>query len=157
MVSVFVGTLLIVLMVLTCLSIVVDGTLAIPWTVCSVQSGISFAQFFEKLKAGSIDLFQSYAGKLQQSELSQASIAKSKETPFSAVDKQLPVDEVCCQFGAYVKLSCCKQPAAQPSTHLQVTVTQCVTTVLPARTPSRSEFLLCEVCFLYVLSTSYAP
>ena len=77
MVSVFVGSLLTVLMVLTCLSVVVDGALAIPWTVCSVQSGISFAQFFEKLKAGSIDLFQSYAGKLQQSELSQASIAKS--------------------------------------------------------------------------------
>jgi len=94
-------------MVLTCLSVVVDGALAIPWTVCSVQSGISFAQFLEELKAGSIDLFQSYAGKLQQSELSQASIAKSKETPFSAVDKQLPVDKVCCQFGAYVKLSCC--------------------------------------------------
>jgi len=107
MVSVFVGSLLIVLMVLTCLSVVVDGALAIPWTVCSVQSGITFAQFFEKLKAGSIDLFRSYAGKLQQSELSQASIAKSKETPFNAVDKQLPVDEVCCQFGAYVKLSCC--------------------------------------------------
>ena len=58
MVSVFVGSLLIVLMVLTCLSVVVDGALAILWTVCSVQSGISFAQFFEKLKAGSIDLFQ---------------------------------------------------------------------------------------------------
>ena len=116
MVSVFVGSLLIVLMVLTCLSVVVDVALAIPWTVCSVQSAISFAQFFEKLKAGSTELFQSYAGKLQQSELSQASIAKSKETPFSAVDKQLPVDEVCCQFGAYVKLSCCKQPVAQPST-----------------------------------------
>ena len=58
MVSVFVGSLLTVLMVLTCLSVVVDGALAIPWTVCSVQSGISFAQFFEKLKAGSIDLFQ---------------------------------------------------------------------------------------------------
>jgi len=37
-------------MVLTCLSVVVDGALAIAWTVRSGQSGISF----EKLKAGSI-------------------------------------------------------------------------------------------------------
>ena len=36
---VFVGSLLMVLMVVTCLSVVVDGALAIPWTVCSVQSG----------------------------------------------------------------------------------------------------------------------
>jgi len=106
MVSVFVGSLLIVLMVLTSLSVVVDDALAIPWTVCSVQSGISFAQFFEKLKAASIVLFQSYAGKLQQSELSQASIAKSKETPFSAVDKQLLYNYVAPLYTVYRPPAC---------------------------------------------------
>ena len=45
-------------MVLTCLSITVDGAIVIPWTVCCVDLGTSFSQLFEKLQAGSIKLFQ---------------------------------------------------------------------------------------------------
>ena len=91
-------------MVLTCLSITVDGAIVIPWTVCCVDPGTSFSQLFEKLQAGSIELLQPYAAKLQHCEISQGNVSKSKDTPFSIVDKQLPVDEVCCQFGSYVKL-----------------------------------------------------
>ena len=42
--------------------------------------------------------------------------SKSKYTPFSIVDKQLPVGEVCCQFGSYIKLSCTFRIEQQPST-----------------------------------------
>ena len=103
-------------MVLTCLSVTVDGAIVIPWTVCCVDPGTSFSQLFEKLQAGSIELFQPYAAKLQHCEISQGNVSKSKDTPFSIVDKQLPVDEVCCQFGSYVKLSCTCCIEQQPST-----------------------------------------
>ena len=53
-------------MVLVCLSVAVDGAVVVPWTVCSMEPGISFTQLFKKLQAGSIDFFQPYAGKLQQ-------------------------------------------------------------------------------------------
>ena len=123
------------------LSVTVDGAIVIPWTVCCVDPGTSFSQLFEKLQAGSIELFQPYAAKLQHCEISQGNVSKSKDTPFSIVDKQLPV-EVCCQFGSYVKLSCTCCIEQQPSTsrsHLQVTIIRCVLTVLVAGTPSRSE------------------
>ena len=55
-------------MVLTCLSVTVDGAIVIPWTVCCVDLGTSFSQLFKKLQAGSIELFQPYAAKLQHCE-----------------------------------------------------------------------------------------
>ena len=84
--------------------------LLLSWTVCCVDPGASFSQLFEKLQVGSIELPQ------QHCEISQGNVSKSKDTPFSIVDKQLPVDEVCCQFGSYVKLSCTFHIEQQPST-----------------------------------------
>ena len=49
--------------VLACYSIVMEGALVIPWTVCSVEPGISFPQLFQNLQSGSIDLFRPNAFK----------------------------------------------------------------------------------------------
>lgn len=69
-------------MVLTCLSVMVDGAIIILWTVCCVDPGTSFSQLFEKLQVGTIVLFQPYAAKLQHCEISQGNVSKAKDTPF---------------------------------------------------------------------------
>ena len=69
-------------MVLTCLSVMVDGAIVILWTVCCVDPGTSFSQLFKKLQAGTIELFQPYGAKLQHCEISQGNVSKSKDTPF---------------------------------------------------------------------------
>ena len=45
-----------------------------------MDPGTSFSQLFEKLQAGSIELFQPYAAKLQHCEISQGNVSKSKDT-----------------------------------------------------------------------------
>ena len=50
--------------------------------------------------------FQPYARSLQQCELTQCSVTKSRDGTFNIVDKFLQLDEVCSQFGFFVKLLC---------------------------------------------------
>ena len=97
----------------------VEGRPVIPWTVASVNDSISFLQLFERLRVGTIGTFEQYAGSLQQYHLTQCNVVKSREGTFNIVDKFLPLDEVCSQFGSFVKPLCDTQrvePATATST-----------------------------------------
>ena len=48
---------------LVCLSGVLDGHFVIPWTVFSVFPGEIFVSLYEKLQAGSLELFQQFTMK----------------------------------------------------------------------------------------------
>lgn len=50
--------------------------------------------------------FEQYARNLQRCQLTQCSVAKSREGPFNIVDKCLQLDKVCSHFGSFVKLLC---------------------------------------------------
>ena len=58
------------------LILLIQGRPVIPWTVVSISESISFAQMFEKLRAGAIGTLEKYAGSLQQCQLTQCGIAK---------------------------------------------------------------------------------
>ena len=69
----------------------------IPWTMCGVTPGKTFASLYETLCAG---LFEQFASKLSRTHLAATSVGPAKDT-LSAVDGNLPVDEVCRQFGSF--------------------------------------------------------
>ena len=71
----------------------------IPWTICSVTPGETFVSPYEKLCAGSLELFEQFASKLGCIRLARTFVGPAKEN-LSAVDSRLPVDEVCRQFGS---------------------------------------------------------
>ena len=103
-----------------CLSVVVDGQLVISWTVFSVFPGETFFSLYEKLQAGSLELFQKFTAKLQRSRLSRAHVGATKDN-MSTVDNYLPIDEVCRQFGSFCRLHGERQeiastPAPRPTT-----------------------------------------
>ena len=75
-------------------------------SIVSVNESISFTQLFDNFRAGSISTFEQYAQSLQQCHLTQCSVVKSREGPFSIVDKCLLIDEVCTHFGSFVKFVC---------------------------------------------------
>ena len=90
-------------MALVCLSVVLDGQLVISWTVFSVLLEETFFSLYEKLQAGSVELFQQFTAKLQWSRLSCAHVGAAKDS-MSVVDNRLPIDEVCQQFGSFCRL-----------------------------------------------------
>ena len=90
-------------MALVCLSVVLDGQPIISWTVFSVMPGETFFSLYEKLQAGSVEVFQQFSSKLQRSRLSRAHVGTAKDS-MSIVDNCLPIDEVCRQFGSFCRL-----------------------------------------------------
>ena len=89
-------------MALVCLSVVLDGQPIISWTVFSVMPE-TFFSLYEKLQAGSVEVFQQFSSKLQWSRLSRAHVGTAKDS-MSIVDNCLPIDEVCRQFGSFCRL-----------------------------------------------------
>ena len=102
-------------MALVCFCLTVDGALTIPWTICNVDPGLPFKSFYEKLCAGSLELFEQFASKLGATRLTGTFAGPAKDS-LSAVDGKLPMDEVCRQFGSFVRLSCDKVEVGSAST-----------------------------------------
>ena len=102
-------------MALVCFCLTVNGALTIPWTICNVDPGLPFKSFYEKLCAGSLELFEQFASKLGATRLTSTFAGPAKDS-LSAVDGKLPMDEVCRQFGSFVRLSCDKVEVGSAST-----------------------------------------
>ena len=66
------------------------------------------------LCAGSVVCLRDYAGRLQDSRLVRAFVGTAKDS-LVAVDVNLPVSDVCRQFGSYVRLNCEKQGEGESS------------------------------------------
>ena len=90
-------------MVLIYLYVSVEGRLVIPWTVASMNESISFAQLFEKLQAGTTETFEQYAGNPQQHSVVSPRSEKEHSILLTGI---LLLDDVCSQFGSFVKLLC---------------------------------------------------
>ena len=88
------------------LQVSVEGRTVITRTIAYLIDRVSFAQQLERLRAGSVPTFEQYARSLQLCRLRQCSVANSREGPFSIVEKFLQLDEVCLQFGSFMKLLC---------------------------------------------------
>ena len=87
-------------------------TLGGPWTITNLQPGISFLSLFEQLRAGSVSCFEQFAPRLQRHTLAQAFLGPAKDG-LVAVDSHLPADDVCKQFGSYVRLNCEEEAGAE--------------------------------------------
>ncbi len=102
-------------MSILCISVVFDGRCIIPWTINSIETGQTFLGLYQQIRAGSIESFEESASKLQFSKLSQAFVGQNKDN-LIAVTSQLSMDEVCKQFGSYVRLKCEKVGEPQGTT-----------------------------------------
>ena len=83
------------------------------------STGATFVELFQQLCAGSLECLQEYAVKLQQCYLTRAFMGPTRDA-LVAVDVNLPVSDVCCQFGSYVRLNCEKRaedPCPSVSVH----------------------------------------
>lgn len=101
------------IMSMLCISVVLDGQSIIPWTICSIQPGQTFWGLYQQICAGSIECFQGSASRWQLSKLAQAFVGKTTDS-LVAVDGHLPMDDVCKQFGSYVRLKC--EKVGEPQT-----------------------------------------
>ena len=147
---------------LFCLSVYVSIKPVIPWTVIGVPCGQSFAQLFSSLLSGRIEAFESYASQLQGSRLQQSMVGQTKEN-LVAVDSDLCVEDICGQFGSYVKLVAEKDVGApsQPTAGLRnafevllaASHSQAESTSLPASIPvprNNKERLYNDILALFV-------
>ena len=106
-------------MSIVCLCLAVSRALVIPWTICGVTPGQTFASLYEKLCTGSIELFEQFASKLGRTRLAATFVGPAKDN-LSAVDSNLPMDDVCRQFGSFARLNCEKIEADSASTSSDV-------------------------------------
>ena len=86
----------------------------IPWMVAGLEPAQTFVELFQQLCAGSVVCLRDYAGRLQDSRLVRAFVGTAKDS-LVAVDVNLPVSDVCRQFGSYVRLNCEKQGEGESS------------------------------------------
>lgn len=91
-----------------CLCVVLGGTAVIPWMVAGLEPAQTFVELFQQLCAGSVVCLRDYAGRLRDSRLVRAFVGTAKDA-LVAVDLNLPVTDVCRQFGWYVRLNCEKK------------------------------------------------
>ena len=86
-----------------CLSVLHGGRAVIPWTVTGTPVGTMFLALFDQFRAGALEAFAGYAPVLQRLGLRQSFVGSAKDS-LVHVDYHLPIDDVCRQFGSYVRL-----------------------------------------------------
>ena len=102
-----------------CLALFVDSSPIIPWSVTSLQVAHSFLELFNQLRAGRLEYFSEYLPKLSNCRLVKTFVGQEKLN-LIAVDSHLQIDEVCKQFGYFVRFNCTRDdtqqlPANQPT------------------------------------------
>ena len=85
------------------MSVLHGGQAVIPWTVTGIPVGTTFLALFDQLRAGALEAFAGHAPVLQRLGLRQSFVGSAKDS-LVHVDYHLPIDDVCRQFGSYVRL-----------------------------------------------------